>query len=147
MEFILDAFINTLMCIIFCGILKFLTLKLEGSNVMISRNHRMACVGRDFKIHLVPTFPDTRVTFHYTRLLQSPSHLSLNISREMEHPQLTLCTDMLYIWALKRENKVAVPSIIKTCHLSYPWCFACLFRANLITRVVVQQRVFSLDTE
>lgn len=98
------------------------------TSLMISQNHRMVCVGRDFKIHLVPASPATRDTFHYTRLLQSPTHLALNISREMEHPQLTFTvSDMLYIWALRRKNKVAVPSRIKTFHQLYPWCFACLF--------------------
>lgn len=65
---------------------------------MISQNHRIVCVERDFNIHLVPTFPATRDTFHYTRMLQSISYLALNISREMGNPQVIFAvSDMLHM--------------------------------------------------
>lgn len=47
-------------------------------------------------------------------------------------------SNALYIWALKRGNRVVARGRIKTFHISYPWGFVCLFWTKLITRLVFQ---------
>ena len=45
-------------------------------------NHRMVCVGRDLKDHLVPAPATGRDTFHQTRLPRAPSSLALGTARD-----------------------------------------------------------------
>ncbi|KAM4755607.1 farnesyl pyrophosphate synthase isoform 2-T2 [Cyanocitta cristata] len=53
-----------------------------------SQNHRLVWVGRDIKDHLVPLPCHGRDTFHCPNLLQAPSNLALDTSRDSGQLQL-----------------------------------------------------------